>query len=107
MIWACLTESQAPKREADRRRWGDDSRFLFRLGAKHQEPRTKLQRSSKSQASNLKTRCRCERCAGWFLSLALGASLELGDWELGAFCWALSFSKVEMRPAWDHLQLHS
>src|SRR6266581_6778721 len=30
--------------------------------------------------------------------LGLGASLELGVWNLELFAWALSFSKIEMRP---------
>src|SRR5438445_5951411 len=32
------------------------------------------------------------------LSLELGASLELGVWNLELVAWSLSFSKVEMRP---------
>src|SRR5438876_3570684 len=66
---------------------------------KHQAPSSKLQRSSKSQTPNLKMRCRDKRRAGRFLSLELDASLELGDWELGAFYWAVSLSKVEMHAA--------
>jgi hypothetical protein len=31
------------------------------------------------------------------LSLGLGASLELGVWNLELFAWALNFSKIEMR----------
>src|SRR5213593_4430028 len=57
----------------------------------NETPSTKLQRSSKSQTQNFKIRCRGKRRAGWFLSLGLDPSLELGDWELGALCWALSF----------------
>src|SRR2546426_6842803 len=66
--------------------------------AKNQAPNPKLQRSSKSQAPNPKNRCRCNRCAGPFLSLELGASLELGVWNLELFALALSFSKIEIRP---------
>jgi hypothetical protein len=33
-----------------------------------------------------------------FLSVELGASLELGVWNLELFAWALSFSKLEMGP---------
>src|SRR6266581_390417 len=63
-------------------------------------PSTKPQAPEKFQISNTKPqiRCRGKRRAGRFLSFELGASLELGDWELGAFCWALRFSKVETRP---------
>src|SRR6266567_3183007 len=52
--------------------------------AKHQAPKPKLQRRSKSQAPNPKNRCRGKRRAGRYLSLQLGASLELGVW-FGAF----------------------
>src|SRR5207244_6408975 len=34
--------------------------------------------------------------AGRFLSLVLGASLELGVWNWELVAWALSFSKIEM-----------
>jgi len=58
-----------------------------------------LQKSSNSQASNPKNRCRGERRAGRFWSLELAASLVLGVWNLEFFAWALSFSKIEMRLA--------
>src|SRR2546426_9869866 len=67
--------------------------------AKNQAPNPKLQRSSKSQAPNPKNRCRGKRRAGRFLSLELGASLELGVWNLELVAWARSFSKIEMRCA--------
>src|SRR5437867_3733108 len=35
---------------------------------------------------------------GWFLSLELGGSLELGVWNLELVAWALSLPKIEMRP---------
>src|SRR6266542_3182390 len=57
-----------------------------------------LQRSSKSQTPKRKTRCRGKRRAGRFLSLELGASLELGVWNLELVAGALSFSKIEMCP---------
>src|SRR2546428_88322 len=69
-----------------------------RRRAKNQAPNPKLQRSSKSQAPNPKNRCRGKWRAGRFLSLELGASLELGVWNLALFAWALSFSIIETRP---------
>jgi len=39
-----------------------------------------------------------KRRAGLFLSLGLGASLELGVWNLELVAWVLSFSGIEMRP---------
>src|SRR2546426_12740652 len=62
--------------------------------AKNQAPNPNLQRSSKSQTPNPKNRCRGQRRAGWFLSLELGASLELGVWNLQLLAWALGFSKL-------------
>src|SRR6266699_398125 len=53
-----------------------------------QTPNPKHQRSSKSQAPNPKNRCRGKRRTGRFLSLELGASLELGVWNLELFAWA-------------------
>src|SRR6266702_6481714 len=47
---------------------------------------------------NPKNRCRGKQRAGRFLSLELGASLELGVWNWELVAWALSFSKIEMRP---------
>jgi hypothetical protein len=38
-----------------------------------------------------------QTAASRFLSLELGASLELGVWNLELFAWALSFSKIETR----------
>src|SRR5437870_12495598 len=64
---------------------------------KHQAPSSREVPNLKHQTS--KSDAGGKRRAGRFLSLELGASLELGDWELEAFCWALSFSKVEMRCA--------
>src|SRR5436190_1701841 len=82
------------------------SRFLSRRSAKHQAPNPKLQRSSKSQTPNSKSKCRGKRRAGRFLSLELGASLELGVWNLELVAWALSFSKIEMRPARPAARAH-
>src|SRR5713226_8489219 len=80
------------------------SQFLSRRRAKHQAPNPKLQRSSKSQTPNPNNRCLGERRAGRFLSLELGASMELGVWNLELVAWALSFSRIEMRPDhWAHL----
>src|SRR5881396_1834227 len=66
---------------------------------KNQAPNTKEIPGSKLQtaarASSLELLWSLE-LGVWFLER--GASLELGAWELRAFCWALSFSKVEMRP---------
>src|SRR6266571_1691657 len=62
---------------------GCASQLSCRLCAKHQTPDPKLQRSSKSQTPNLRTRYRGKWRAGRFLSL------ELGNWELFAtsdFC---------------------
>src|SRR3989475_7130745 len=75
------------------------SRFLSHRRAKHQTPNPKLQRSSKSQNTNRKNRCRGKRRAGRFLSLELGASLELGVWNWELVAWSLSFSKIGMRCA--------
>src|SRR2546425_12813865 len=86
-------------RRGDGRPASGASQFLCRFRAKPQTPNLKLQRSSKSQTPNLKIRSRGIRRAGRFLSLELGASLGLGDWELGAFFWALSSTKIEMPPA--------
>jgi hypothetical protein len=63
-------------------------------------PSTKLQAPEKFQNSNTKpqNKCRGQRRAGRFLSLELRASLELGVWNLELVAWALSFSKIEMRP---------
>src|SRR5205809_3921797 len=84
------------KMEAGRSR--GPSQFLSRRRAKHQAPNPKLRRSSKSQTPNHKNRCRGKRRAGRFLSLELGASLELGVWNLELVAWALSLSKIEMPP---------
>ena len=67
------------------------------------ERNTKHQSPSSREAPNLKTptpknRCRGKRRAGRFLSLEIGASLELGVWNLELVAWALSFPKIEMRP---------
>ena len=43
-------------------------------------------------------RCPGLRRASRFLSLELGASLELGVWNLELLAWALSLSKIELRP---------
>src|SRR5438477_12788373 len=53
---------------------------------------------------NLKTpnpqnRCRAKRRAGRFLSLELGASLDLGVWNLELLTWSLCSSETQMRPA--------
>src|SRR5437667_12254433 len=50
----------------------------------------KLQRNSKSQTPNFENKCRGQCSAGRFLSLELGASLELGVWDLELVAWALS-----------------
>src|SRR5439155_13191615 len=73
--------------------------------AKHQAPKPKLQRSSKSQNRKPQNRCRGKRRAGRFLSLELGASLELGDWNLELVAWALSFSTIEMPLGWPRARL--
>ena len=75
------------------------SQFLSRRRAKHQAPNPKLQRSSKSEAPNSKNRCWGKRRAGRFLSLELGASLELGVWNLELLAWALSLTRIEMPSA--------
>src|SRR5438552_12695981 len=63
-------------------------------------PSTKPQAPVKFQISNTKPqiRCRGKRRAGRFLSLELGASLELGVWNWELVARALSFSKIEKRP---------
>src|SRR6266542_4097323 len=73
-------------------------RVLSHRRAKHQAPNPKLQMGSKPQNTNPQIRCRDKRRAGRFLSLELGASLELGVWNLELLAWALSFSKTGMRP---------
>ena len=72
------------------------SQFLSRRRAKHQTPNPKLQRSTKSQNTNRKNIGRGKRRAARFLSLELGASLDLGVWNLELVAWALSFSNIEM-----------
>jgi hypothetical protein len=75
--------------------------------SKHQKPRSKHQRNPKFQEAN---RCprfqlgtwslellRCLELGVWWLGP--GASLELGVWNWELFAWALSFSRIEMRPA--------
>src|SRR6266581_7484878 len=75
------------------------SQFLSHRRAKHQASKPKLQRIPKSQKHQIpQNRCRGKRRAARFLSLELGASLELGVWNLELFAWALSFSKIETRP---------
>jgi hypothetical protein len=68
-------------------------------------PSTKHQGPEKFQNSNTKPQYQMlgRTTRRSVLSLELGASLELGNWELGAFCCALSFSKLEVRPpaAWS------
>src|SRR5438552_742490 len=66
------------------------SRFLSHRRAKHQASKPKLQRSSNLKTSNPKNRCRGKRRAGRVLSLVLGASLELGVWNLELFSRLLS-----------------
>src|SRR6266568_5478088 len=66
------------------------SRFLSHRRAKHQASKPKLQRSSNLKTSNPQNRCRGKRRAGRVLSLVLGASLELGVWNLELFSWLLS-----------------
>src|SRR5437667_9954594 len=63
-------------------------------------PSTKPQAPEKfkSQTPNPKNRCGGQRRAGRFQSLEFGASLELGVWNGELVAWALSFSKIEMRP---------
>src|SRR5881409_3432526 len=41
--------------------------------------------------------CQGKRRAARFLSLELGASLEVGVWDLELFAWALRSSKIEIR----------
>src|SRR2546427_6337595 len=74
--------------------------------SKHQKPSSKHQRNPKFQAPN---RCPSFELGTWNLELVWcsqlcvwwlgpGASLELGVWNLDLVDWALSFSKIEMRP---------
>src|SRR6266699_5474287 len=67
------------------------------------ERNPKPQTPSSREVPNLKTpnpqnRGRGKRRAGRFLSLELGASLELGIWNLELTAWALSFSEIETCP---------
>src|SRR5438093_13011219 len=74
--------------------------------SKHQKPRSKHQRNPKFQAPNRGPRFEfgtwslellwCLELGVW--CLGPGASLELGVWNLELFAWALSFSKIAMRP---------
>src|SRR5438094_8797125 len=64
-------------------------------------PSTKPQAPVEFQISNTKPqiRCRGKRSAGRCLSLELGASLELGVWNLELFAWNLSFSNNGDEPS--------
>jgi hypothetical protein len=68
--------------------------------ALRETPSTNLQTPENFQISNTKPKGRCwgRRGAGRFLSLKLGASLELGLWDSELVPWALIFSKIRMRP---------
>src|SRR3989454_12670613 len=69
-------------------------------------PKTKLQTPKKSQVPSSKPRPALRAFSLellWSLELGVwclgpGASLELGVWNLELFAWALSLSKIEMRP---------
>src|SRR5207247_9103853 len=69
-------------------------------------PKTKLQTPKKSQVQSSKRRPSPRACSLellWSLELGVwclgpGASMELGIWNLELVAWALSFSKLEIRP---------
>ena len=68
--------------------------------SKHQKPSSKHQGNPKFQAPNRVPRFELGASLefrAWCLGLA--ASLELGVWNLELVAWALSFSKIEMRPS--------
>jgi len=66
--------------------------------AKYQAPNPQAPEKFQISSPKPQNKCRGKRRAGPFLSLELGASLELGVWNLELFAWVLSFSKIEMRP---------
>src|SRR6266568_1806073 len=66
--------------------------------SKHQAPKPKLQRSSKSQNTKPPKQMPGQTARSSFFELGAW-SLEFGIWNLEFFPWALSFSKIEMRHA--------
>ena len=76
-------------------------RISAERNTQHQSPSSR--ESSKSQNTKPPNRRRGKRRAARFLSLELGASLEVGVWDLELFAWALGSSKIEIRLIpWAH-----